>query len=696
MALELKKFGIRRINARPRMLFMTKPKIEVFIGTDDEQDQYQAQSPRSILGIGPIVSELCFRHHRTWDNHGCCDTTCVPNNGWVKINVSQLCDRTGVGRDSHIVPPDDVEPQHHLLHPLARPVDPLMALIQDHIDGDICKSGCTQLTYRETQGNKAKSKLCLIIGYRETQGNKAKSKLCLIIGYRETQGNKAKSKLCLIIGYRETQGNKAKSKLCLIIGYRETQGNKAKSKLCLIIGYRETQGNKAKSKLCLIIGYRETQGNKAKSKLCLIIGYRETQGNKAKSKLCLIIGYRETQGNKAKSKLCLIIGYRETQGNKAKSKLCLIIGYRETQGNKAKSKLCLIIGYRETQGNKAKSKLFLIIGYRETQEPGKYAWKVVKPEDGKYTTEPLKVIKLGGRNEEGRVAVRTIGGGSKKKFRWVDNKRHVPDGQEILQERVEQVRYSPCHVGRIALVASGLNKRWITASQEIKVGDLVTTHKAIPRIPVDPKIGDAHPVGALPLGTLVHNIEIIPGKGGQYVHSAGSSAQILRKLDDGMVTLKLPSKQEICVKENCMAVVGTVLDSGSKFPLRSTARRSWVGLRPRSGWWHRKDGYCGFKNRPTPPMKVYDKPLPPKSRQYKISMDICKKSSAKKKMMSIELKREIIEKHEQGVRVVDLSGQYGRSTSMIYSVLKRKESIKSVTPAKGLTIISKLKIWRNC
>ncbi|GIY76762.1 tigger transposable element-derived protein 1 [Caerostris darwini] len=70
---------------------------------------------------------------------------------------------------------------------------------------------------------------------------------------------------------------------------------------------------------------------------------------------------------------------------------------------------------------------------------------------------------------------------------------------------------------------------------------------------------------------------------------------------------------------------------------------------------------------------------------------VCKKSSAKKKMMSIELKREIIEKHEQGVRVVDLSSQYGRSTSMICSVLKRKESIKSVTPAKGLTIISKLR-----
>lgn len=70
---------------------------------------------------------------------------------------------------------------------------------------------------------------------------------------------------------------------------------------------------------------------------------------------------------------------------------------------------------------------------------------------------------------------------------------------------------------------------------------------------------------------------------------------------------------------------------------------------------------------------------------------VCEKSSAKKKMMSIELKREIIEKHEQGVRVVDLSRQYGRSTSMICTVLKQKESIKSVTPAKGLTIISKLR-----
>ncbi|UYV66427.1 hypothetical protein LAZ67_4001630 [Cordylochernes scorpioides] len=77
-----------------------------------------------------------------------------------------------------------------------------------------------------------------------------------------------------------------------------------------------------------------------------------------------------------------------------------------------------------------------------------------------------------------------------------------------------------------------------------------------------------------------------------------------------------------------------------------------------------------------------------------ITMDrkkVCKKSSAKKKIMSIELKPEIIEKHEQGVRVVDLSRQYGCSTSMICSVLKRKESIKSVTPSKGLTIISKLR-----
>ncbi|GFU35123.1 uncharacterized protein NPIL_280461 [Nephila pilipes] len=70
---------------------------------------------------------------------------------------------------------------------------------------------------------------------------------------------------------------------------------------------------------------------------------------------------------------------------------------------------------------------------------------------------------------------------------------------------------------------------------------------------------------------------------------------------------------------------------------------------------------------------------------------VCEKSSAKEKMMSIELKREIIEKHEQGVRVVDLSRQYGRSTSMICTVLKQKESIKSVTLAKGLTIISKLR-----
>ncbi|KFM83087.1 39S ribosomal protein L2, mitochondrial, partial [Stegodyphus mimosarum] len=129
-------------------------------------------------------------------------------------------------------------------------------------------------------------------------------------------------------------------------------------------------------------------------------------------------------------------------------------------------------------------------------EPRIYGWRPVYPADGKYTTKPLPIIKLGGRHPEtGRVVVRTIGGGHKKLFRWVDYKREGPADGSTLEEKVFQVRYDPCRTASIALVASGDHKRWILASHGMKVGDIIKTSAVIPRIPIRPNDGDAHPVG---------------------------------------------------------------------------------------------------------------------------------------------------------------------------------------------------------
>lgn len=243
-------------------------------------------------------------------------------------------------------------------------------------------------------------------------------------------------------------------------------------------------------------------------------------------------------------------------------------------------------------------------------EPHKYAFIPILPKDGKYTTEKLPIRKLGGRHPEtGRVVVSTIGGGMKRWFRWVDFKRVCPDTgpRSAIQERVYQVRYDPCRTARIALVAEGDRKRWVLATQNIKPGDIITTSGHIPRIPVRPKEGDAHPLGALPVGTLVHHVEKYPNEGGLMCRAAGASAQILRKVE-GRVIIQLPSKLEVSLNEQCMAVVGQVSNADRMtrfYPIGSPNRMRRLGHRPRSGFWHRKDGYCGRKIRPPPPTKVF-------------------------------------------------------------------------------------------
>lgn len=241
-------------------------------------------------------------------------------------------------------------------------------------------------------------------------------------------------------------------------------------------------------------------------------------------------------------------------------------------------------------------------------EPMKYGWLPILPEDGVYTTKKLPIRKLGGRDPEtGQVVVRTIGGGMKRWFRWIDHKRQPKEDGSKLEERVYQVRYDPLRTARLALVASGDHKRWLTATEGIKPGDIITTSGEIPRIPVQPKDGDAHPLGALPVSTLVHHVERYPGEGGVLCRAAGTSAQILRRLEDRVI-IQLPSKLQVSLSERCMAVVGQASNVSRRetfYPIGSPNRLRRLGRRSRSGFWHRKDGYCGRKIRPAPPVKVY-------------------------------------------------------------------------------------------
>uniref|UniRef100_T1IUW4 Uncharacterized protein n=1 Tax=Strigamia maritima TaxID=126957 RepID=T1IUW4_STRMM len=249
-----------------------------------------------------------------------------------------------------------------------------------------------------------------------------------------------------------------------------------------------------------------------------------------------------------------------------------------------------------------------------------YRFKIELPE--KYTPEPLPVRKLGGRDPKtGRVVVKTVGGGMKFQFTMVDYRRPgKPDGN-VLVERVEKIKPDVMvRSGHLALVASGVTKRWIVATDKMKEGDLIRSSSEIPRIPVRPIEGDSHPLGALPLGTVVCCVEKYPGKGSHFARAAGASAQITNKVD-GKVIVQLPSKQLISVSEKCMTVVGRVSNpEHDSTPIGSAQANRWLGRRPRSGLWHRKDGYCGRKIHPLPPLRVYDKPRKPREEPCALTM----------------------------------------------------------------------------
>ncbi|XP_066553199.1 large ribosomal subunit protein uL2m [Amia ocellicauda] len=226
----------------------------------------------------------------------------------------------------------------------------------------------------------------------------------------------------------------------------------------------------------------------------------------------------------------------------------------------------------------------------------------------KYTIRPIGMRKTGGRDHTGKIKTCGIGGGHKQRYRIIDFQRmHLEPGKESqsFEEKVIEVRYDPCRSADIALIAGGSRKRWIIATENMQAGDLIKTSATIGRMAVSANEGDSYPLGALPVGTLVNNLELQPGKGAQYIRAAGTCGVLLRKVN-GTAIVQLPSKQQVQVLETCMVTVGRVSNiDHNKRIIGKAGRNRWLGKRPSSGLWKRKGGWAGRKIHPLPPMKSY-------------------------------------------------------------------------------------------
>ena len=165
----------------------------------------------------------------------------------------------------------------------------------------------------------------------------------------------------------------------------------------------------------------------------------------------------------------------------------------------------------------------------------------------KSLTVTLK--KHGGRNNQGKITVRHQGGGEKQRYRIIDFKRN----KDNIPGIVKTVEYDPVRTAFISLIQyPDGEKRYIICPEGLKVGDTVVSGEN-----VDIKTGNALPVGNIPVGTMIHNLEMTPGHGAQVARSAGSSAQILGK-DNGFVIIRLSSGEVRRFKETCRATIGVV------------------------------------------------------------------------------------------------------------------------------------------
>lgn len=244
------------------------------------------------------------------------------------------------------------------------------------------------------------------------------------------------------------------------------------------------------------------------------------------------------------------------------------------------------------------------------------------PEDYKYTVKPLNVTHLAGRDPvTGRVVAKGIGGGVKHKYHWVKYDRDGPEEGPPQEERVIDVMFDGHRSANVALVGTGDKLRYIIATEKMKPGDIIKTSRTIPRIPVRPNEGDAYPLGALPVGTIVHCIENVPGINFHKIRAAGTFGTILRKFGK-YVVVQDTRKHELAFDETCMATVGRVSNIGHQdVKLGSHQKNRELGNRPRSGLWQRKGGRFGRKIKPHPPMRIISVLPPPKPEKLFLTMD---------------------------------------------------------------------------
>jgi len=181
--------------------------------------------------------------------------------------------------------------------------------------------------------------------------------------------------------------------------------------------------------------------------------------------------------------------------------------------------------------------------------------------------------RIGGRNNQGRITLRRRGGGSKKLYRIIDFKRD----KHGIPARVESIEYDPNRNARIALLCyRDGERRYILAPDGLKVGDEVMAGEDIKAT-----VGNALPLSKIPVGTVVHNVELYPGRGGQIARSAGTMVQIMGK-EGKRCILKLPSGETRVINEKCYASVGQIGNQDHiNISLGKAGRSRWMGRRPK-------------------------------------------------------------------------------------------------------------------
>lgn len=196
--------------------------------------------------------------------------------------------------------------------------------------------------------------------------------------------------------------------------------------------------------------------------------------------------------------------------------------------------------------------------------------EITRTQPEKSLLAPLK--KTGGRNARGKITVYHRGGGHKKMYRYIDFKRNK-DG---VPAKVASIEYDPNRSARIALLHyTDGEKRYILAPVGLEVGRVVSSG-----VGADIKVGNALPLRKIPVGTLIHNIELYPGAGGQLVRSAGGSAQLMAK-EGKYANIRMPSGEMRLVLQGCRATIGQVGNvEHENITIGKAGRNRWLGIRP--------------------------------------------------------------------------------------------------------------------